>query len=280
MKRFYLVVNPEKDPGYRLAEKIRKKLTEAGASCEYHRGTHPDGRYYHDDPSWVPEGTEAVLVLGGDGTMIQAARDLVGLGLPMLGVKLGTMGYLAGVDRQGLPRALDRMLSDDFEIEERMMLEGRVRIGGQLSTDIAMNDIVMVGNGQSRMIHYQVSVNGAVLHRYAADGLILSTPTGSTAYNLSAGGPIVEPTASLMLLTPISPHALNNRSIVLSPEDEVLVQLCGRPDERARISFDGNPGGIITAGDMILISRAGQKTKLIKLNQTSFLETLRDNMSV
>ena len=279
MKHFYLVVNPEKDPAYTLSKKVRAYLENRGGVCSVKTGKDPKGNYYYTDPAWVPEEAECIIVLGGDGTMIQAARDLSDRALPILGVKLGTMGYLAGTTQEGIYEALERLLRDDYDIEERMMLEGTSFAGGVESSEIALNDIVISRRGDCNMIHFQVSVNGEVLHRYAADGIIVATPTGSTAYNLSAGGPIAAPASSLILLTPIAAHSLNNRSIVLTKDDEIRVQLCGGHAEEAGVIFDGKIQSVLTVGDTVTVRRAQKVTRLIKLKQTSFLETLRENMT-
>ena len=251
MKHFYMVVNREKDPEYETARSIQTYLTEKGAVCSFHEGAKGDGYFYYSDASLVPKETECILVLGGDGTIIQASRDLAGCGLPLLGVKLGTLGYLTSVDMDTLFPTLDRLIQDNYEVEKRMMLDGRI------------------------------SVNGEILNHYTADGIIISTPTGSTAYNLSAGGPIVEPSASMILVTPVAPHTLNDRSIVLSAEDSVTIRILGGSNEReqASVAFDGNEAAVLLPGDTVTVERSDRVTKLVKLGKASFLEILREKMS-
>ena len=150
-----------------------------------------------------------------------------------------------------------------------------------VSSDVALNDIVVCRKGELRVIHFRLYVNGALLNSYEADGIIISTPTGSTAYNLSAGGPIVEPTASLIVITPICSHALNTSSIVLSPEDEIVVEI-GKGRDNAEqeviVSFDGADTRVLRTGERVEIRRAKASTKFIKLSKVSFLETLRRKM--
>ena len=188
------------------------------------------------------------------------------------------MGYLADVELKDFREALDRLFDGQPEIEERMMLEGSFE--GQ-KEDVALNDIVVCRKGELRVIHFRLYVNGALLNSYEADGIIISTPTGSTAYNLSAGGPIVEPTASLIVITPICSHALNTSSIVLSPEDEIVVEI-GRGRDNAEqeviVSFDGADTRVLRTGERVEIRRAKASTKFIKLSKVSFLETLRRKM--
>lgn len=280
MNRFYLVVNPAKDPGFKLAKEICRYMERNGAVCRYQ--VHPRSRegIYFSRPEDVPEGTEAVLVLGGDGTMIRAARDLVELDLPLVGVNLGTLGYLTEIPKNEVFPSLDRLLKGEFQIEERMLLQGTLQGRDGEETDLAVNDIVIGRSLSMRAVRCEVRINGSVLHYYNADGMILSTPTGSTAYNLSAGGPVVEPTAHLILLTPIAPHTLNNRCIVLDPDDEVTLRICGSQEDRSSVLFDGDIGGSLAVGDSIVVKASDKRMKLIKLRQTSFLDALRDNMSV
>ena len=167
-------------------------------------------------PSQIPEDTQCVLVIGGDGTLLQASRDLQEKNIPLLGINMGTLGYLAEVEESGVRDALDKLLADEYVVEERMMLEGAAfHNGKQILQDIALNDIVIGRQGRLRILDFRVYVNGEFLNASSADGIILSTPTGSTGYSLSVGGPIVSPEASLILISHIAPHTLNNRSIVL-----------------------------------------------------------------
>ena len=210
--------------------------------------------------------------------MIEVARALHGRDIPILGINMGTLGYLAEVEVNHIDEALKRLLSGEYAIEDRMMLEGS--LGGAVR-DVALNDIVVARNGDLRLIHFKLYVNGELLNSYEADGMIISTPTGSTAYNLSAGGPIVEPTAAMIVITPICSHALNTSSIVLSAEDELIIEIGkgkhGRLEE-ACIAFDGADTLTMTEGDTVTIRRAASAAKIVKLSRVSFLETLRRKM--
>ncbi len=191
---------------------------------------------------------------------------------------MGTLGYLTEVELTNIEGALERVVKGRYTVEKRMMLEGS--FDGE-RMDLALNDIVVARKGAVRVIHFRLFVNGELLNSYEADGVIISTPTGSTAYNLAAGGPIVEPTAFMIVITPICPHALNTSSIVLSAEDEIVIQIGegkhGIPDE-AYVAFDGVDEVELTSGDMVEIRKAEAQTRIIKLNQDSFLETLRRKM--
>ena len=274
MDCFYIIPNKLKDKDYTITKRICRYIEEHGKTCYI---SEKDGEG-HIIPGTVPDGVECGLVLGGDGTLIRAVRDLGGNSLPLLGINLGTLGYLADVELKDCERALDRLFEDTPEVEERMMLEGVFR---RNRTDIAMNDIVLAREGKVRIISFNIYVNGTLLNTYHADGVILSTPTGSTGYNLSAGGPIVEPTAQIIVITPICSHALNTSSIVLSAEDTIEIEICeGRYGRQEQVSlcFDGAEQTTLVTGERVTIRKAGQTARLIKLSKESFMKTMRKKM--
>ncbi|MGN0307761.1 MAG: NAD(+)/NADH kinase, partial [Lachnospiraceae bacterium] len=232
MKRFGIVTNGIKDPGRRVTEKIMDYLKENNALW--------------NEAASVKElslPVDCILVLGGDGTMLQAAKETAGKNIPLLGINLGSLGYLAEVEVQSLKEALDKLLKDEYETENEMMVYGTIYSGNKvLQTSPALNDISITRYGTLQIIRLNIYVNGKFLCQWKADGIILSTPTGSTGYNLSAGGPLVVPGADLLLLTPICAHTLNARSIVLRGEDEVIVEVaCGR--EGAQLMVEANSDG-------------------------------------
>ena len=283
MDHFYIITSELKDPGFAVAEKIRAYLLDRGRTCIIQTSPHdmPAARSRYTDFRRVPAETECVIVLGGDGSLIRASRDLFGLSIPIVGINLGTLGYLTEGTRENALSVVEELVEERFIIEERMMISGRVLRGGTvLYQDVALNEVVVTRNTVS-MMYFDVMVGDLRLNSFAADGIILSTPTGSTAYNLSAGGPIVEPSASLFVLTPIAPHTMNNRSIILSPEDRIrIVLLSGkRIDPRPVVSFDGDQEISLQAGDEIEITRAMQTTRIINLSRVSFLENLSRKMS-
>lgn len=285
MDKFYIITNKLKDPGLETTRFIRDYLQQRGKSCLIQDRSEASslGTYKYTDVSKIPRDVECVLAIGGDGTLLQAARDLVERGIPLLGINQGTLGYLAEIDRPGVQPALDQLMSDTYTLEERMMLSGTAyHQGKRLMEDLALNDIVIGRNGRLRILDMNIYVNGAFLKSYCADGIILSTPTGSTGYSLSAGGPIVSPEASLLLLTPIAPHTLNTRSIVLPDDAKVTVEISeGRPSsvEGAEATFDGDTSVKLACADKIEIRKADKKAKLVKINNISFLEILRKKMN-
>lgn len=283
MEKFYIISNSQKDQGLECTGKIVSYLEKHGKSCEVQQAERKhDGSFHYTDPDLIPEDTQCIIVLGGDGTLLQAARDVVHREIPLLGINLGTLGFLAGVDKQSLYPALDQLMMDDYELEERMMLTGTVyRDGVVTGSDIALNDIVIGREGPMRVIRFKNYVNNEYLNSYNADGIIISTPTGSTGYSLSVGGPIVSPSASMTIMTPIAPHTLNTRSIVFPAEDVITVEVGeGRHQdhEKGLAAFDGDTTVPMVTGDRIVIRKASVKTKILKLNHLNFVEVLRQKM--
>lgn len=287
MDKFYVITNSEKDENLETTRSIYDYLREHGKECtvrEYQRKSGAGGEeaFHYTDKAWIPKETECILVLGGDGTLIQAARDTVDCRIPLLGINLGTLGYLAEIERSGIQDALDSLMADQYTVEPRMMLDGIVyREGMEPVREIALNDIVVNRAGALRIIDFEILVNGEPLNHYAADGMILSTPTGSTGYNMSAGGPIVSPMASMLVVTPICPHTLSARSIVLSGGDRVTIRLGpGRraQSEEAFVTFDGGSSVPISTGDCVEVVKSEKTANILKISRVSFLEVLRNKM--
>lgn len=277
MKHFFLITNKAKDPDGSYTAKITEYLQARGASvsCKIF------GRMA--EHTVVPEGAECAIVLGGDGTVLKAARDMIGHEIPLLGVNLGTLGYLAEVEIGNVEKALDMLLSGEYTREDRMMLTGRVCHKEESEVhNFALNDIVISRCGPLQILQFDIYVNGQFLNGYSADGIIVATPTGSTGYNMSAGGPIVEPGAELIMLTPICPHTLNTRSIILSPEDEVTIVIPEGKEgtmQTVEANFDGTHKVRLTTGDSVVIKKASKTTGILKLNTESFLEILHKKMN-
>ena len=284
MKRFLIATNFIKDENLSLTSKVERYLEEHGASSTRINGQQGDYS------AWIPQEEHAgsydcVIALGGDGTILKVSRDLRHLNIPIVGVNLGTLGFLAEIEPEQIYPVLDRLLADDYELEERMNICGSVfKCGAKepLLKDVALNDIVVSRAGFSRVIGLRVYVNGRVMDIYEADGVIVSTPTGSTGYNLSAGGPIVSPKTHVMIITPISPHSLTSKSIVLGDADEIVLEVLKMrkaQEEEAIVNFDGQQGTQLSAGDKVVIRKAGQTTKMVKLFDVSFYEVLREKMA-
>lgn len=283
MNSFYLIANSRKPETAEKAAYVKKYLEGRGCIC-YQKEAAPlqPGTYYkYTDASRVPEDVQCVITLGGDGTMIQAARDLAGRNLPLLGINLGTLGYLTQIGREEeIATMLDDLIADRFQLEQRMMLDGKAYHKGICGfEDVALNEIVITRKDLLRVLTFYIHVNGEYLNQYKADGMIIATPTGSTAYNLSAGGPIVAPTASITILTPICPHTLNSRTVVLSAEDQIRIEIAGEESRGPVAVFDGDTTAELSAGDYIDIGKSEIQTTLVKLKHISFLDNLRNKMA-
>lgn len=274
MKQFLIYTNRHKDEDLAVTGRIRKILEAKGCECTVKEKGEAEGFREAD----------CMLVLGGDGTILQAAREVMFSRIPILGINLGNLGYMTEVEPENVEAALDQLLAGDYELESRMMLRAAVRLksGEEAVQGRALNDVVITRSGPLRIIEFNIYVNGQFLKRYSADGVIVTTPTGSTGYNLSAGGPIVEPKAKLMMITPICPHTLNQRSIILSPEDRIEIEIPGGREgqsQEVEVSFDGSAQQKIHTGDRLVITRSEKTTDFIKLNKASFLEILHKKMS-
>ena len=274
MKEFYIITNQEKDKEQRLGKKIKHYVELKGGKC----GIVTDGEE-------ITEEAECVFVLGGDGTLIRAARELSPKDIPCIGVNLGHLGYLCELEEENVYAAIDQIMKDEFVIEERMMLMGSsiTKKRGKLPGRTALNDIVISRTGAMQLLELIVYINGEYLNTFRADGIIVATPTGSTGYSMSAGGPIVDPKASMILITPINSHKMNKKSIVLGEKDDIMIEMRGRQtgrQERAEINFDGEYSAEFVPGDCISICTAKSKVKILKLSQISFLEILRKKMQI
>ena len=282
MKNFYIIWNPEKQGAKEWSCHVRDYLIPHGAECYVSSGSQEnrESRHY-TDPSRVPDLVQCVITLGGDGTLIQAARDLAGRNLPLFGINRGTLGYLTQVSGQEeIYAALDALLHDEFSLEDRMMLRGRIfRQGREEGQDIALNEIVIARNEGLGILRFKVYLDGEFLNEYRADGMIVATPTGSTAYNLSAGGPVLVPSGSMKVLTPICSHALSARSIVMSGESRLRIEALGTGESCQAAVFDGDYTVKMNPGDFIEIEKSETKTVLVKLKNLSFLDNLRNKMA-
>lgn len=277
MKHFYIIANPQRDEQLKLTKEMQQYILAHGGSCGYQINRELEGISF--DKEKIPKETECILVVGGDGTLLGAARDMAERNIPLIGVNTGHIGYLCELDKDTVTQGLEQLLKDDtYTLEKRMLLAGyRITAEGQSEENIALNDIVIHRSGFLQVVDLVIYVNGEYLNTYSADGMIIATPTGSTAYSMSAGGPIVDPKANLLLITPISPHSLNAKSIVLGAEDEITIEIAARQsgqEEKAEVSFDGNHAGTLAAGEKIVVRKAKVYTRILKLSNLSFVERL------
>ncbi len=226
------------------------------------------------DAATLARQADLLLVFGGDGTMLRAARDIAGSKTPLLGINIGGLGFLTAVPSKELSRALDQVWRGEFTYESRALIEASGRCNGRPIRQSALNDIVVSRGALSRLINLDVSVNGELITRYRCDGLIVSSPTGSTAYSLAAGGAVVSPTAEVFAITPICPHTLSNRSIILPLDSTIRIKALN-PAPATLLSVDGEVVADLDVNDEVTVRRSSSVVRLIHLPNSSFMEALR-----
>lgn len=285
MEKFCVINNSTKDKEYQFASFIKQYLEKKGKQCIITK----DCRLINvcenkkntkrTEEKEISEDTQAAIVLGGDGTMIQAAHDLIARDIPILGVNLGTLGFLAEIEKQNIQNALDALIDDAYEIESRMMIEGTaICQGKEIKCGAALNDFVISKGGFCHLITVKVFVNDELAATYRADGVIVSTPTGSTGYNLSSGGPVMVPELQAVSITPICPHSLNNRSLLVRAEDTIRLEIGSSKElqiDESVIVMDGQILNHMVTGDYITIKKSRKDTKIIKLTGSNFFHIFR-----
>lgn len=267
MNRFLIFANSDKDENYALSHKLKEYIVSRGAYADITG----DGCFCD------LQDIDIVIVLGGDGTMLRAVNMIGEYDIPLIGINLGTMGFLTEIEENYAYDAVDRLLNDDFRIEKRMMIEGKV--GDKCFH--SLNDLVITRAGFSRIIGLNVYVNDQLLDTYEADGVIVATPTGSTGYNLSAGGPIVSPGSKVIVVTPISPHSLTTKSVVFGSHDKIKIEIIKKrktQDTEAIVSFDGENGIGLSAGDVVYARMSDREVSLIRMYDTNFYTILREKI--
>ncbi|MBE6022400.1 MAG: NAD(+)/NADH kinase [Cellulosilyticum sp.] len=221
---------------------------------------------------------DCLIVIGGDGTILGTAEAASLKDIPIVGVNLGRLGFLADIELDEIEEAIERLIHGKYNIEERMMLRATI-IGanGEKSIFYALNEINVTRGSFSRLVEFKITINDELSGIYPADGVLVATPTGSTAYNLSAGGPIVVPLAQSYVVTPICPHTLHSKSIVLCKEDKVCITTLEETKDMA-LSMDGKLQMYLTPQDVVYIERSPYVTKLVKISERKFFEILREKM--
>jgi NAD+ kinase len=222
------------------------------------------------------EELDALLTLGGDGTLLRGARSLHGRAVPILGINLGRLGFLTSCGIDDLEAGIERLARGEFQAERRMALDVRAldTSGSERQRWFALNDVVLHKGGFARMVSLHVAANGESIASYSADGIVVATPTGSTAYNLSAGGPIVYPTVESILLTPISPHTMSVRSLVLPPSAEITLRADDGPEELL-VTVDGQVGTTFARGETLVVCRSDRAVHIVRFPGTTFFARMR-----
>lgn len=284
MDKFLIVTNQDKDKDLSITKNIQAYILKKGRECELAEpvvGTDPVQTGY-TDMTKLQENIDCVIVLGGDGTFIQTVRDFAGLDIPLVGVNIGTVGFLTTIEMDELYDGLDALIEGDYTIQNRMLLRGAVyREGRRLHKSIAFNDVIVTRAGFSRLVELKIYVNDQLLDIYAADGVIISTPAGSTGYNLSAGGPVVFPETEMMIITPICPHSLSARSVVVPSHAKIRIEIGRRrktQKEEAMVTYDGDTVWELESSDVVEIIQASKHVPIINIRQKCFCDILRNKI--
>ncbi len=277
MKTIGIITNTDRDPDFQYTMQLADSVVKHGgivrtdAQLQSRAGI---GQAISGDD--IFEGCDLVVCLGGDGTFLKVAKRVYAKDLPILGINLGNLGFLTEVDRNDIDLAIEQLFNGNYTIEERMMLEAVIHHKGEAPIqDIGLNDAVITRGAISRIVHVKTYINDVFVDSFPGDGLIISSPTGSTAYSLSAGGPIVEPDTNLLLVTPICPHILYSRSFVTKADSVVRAVIDEDFKHNAIVALDGQEGHDIRGGDMVEVKRSPFTTKLVKMNSRNFFNILR-----
>ncbi|MCX7710370.1 MAG: NAD(+)/NADH kinase [Clostridia bacterium] len=224
----------------------------------------------------VMDAAEIIICLGGDGTFLKAARKAYVKNKPILGINLGSLGFLTEIDKNDIESAVKHVIDNEYELEERMMLDTSIiRKGSVIARDVALNDVVISRGALSRILHVKAYINSTLVDLFPGDGLIVSSPSGSTAYSLAAGGPIVEPDIDLIILTPICPHILFSRSCVTTGDRVIRAVIHEENCHDAMVTIDGQQGYEVQGSDIIEIKKSSHRVKVVRINERDFFNVLR-----
>ncbi len=280
MKKVILTPNPYRDKNFQTARQAMQILTDAGMEVklclpfELDRAYElPKDLHFHRLDKEIPD-ADVVVCFGGDGTILHMAKAATRYGVPILGVNIGTMGFMAELESSELHQ-LARLATDDYTIDRRMMLDVTVyRQRDIIYHELCLNDVVITKGAVARIVHLSISCDGVKAMECGGDGVIVATPTGSTAYSLSAGGPIVEPDARSILVTPICAHDMTSRCIVVSEKRTIAVELVKNSRRNGFLSVDGGKALKLSMGDRTVVRRSDKETRLIRLNDRSYFDVV------
>jgi NAD+ kinase len=280
IRRVGLIANPEKPDCREAVQKAASLIGAAGRAVVSDKATADLAglkSFEGQDAHRLTGQVDLLLVFGGDGTMLRVARDVAGSNTPILGVNIGGLGFLTAASSQQLAEALENVWNGKFTVESRWLIEATGHSHGKTFSQIALNDFVISRGTVPRLIELEVGVDDEVLTSYRCDGLIVGSPTGSTAYSLAAGGPVVCPDAEVFALTPICPHTLSNRSVIVSFSSTVRVKVLSQRIETV-LSADGQVQLQLSGGDAVDVRRSPNSVRLVRLVESSFFATLRQKL--
>lgn len=282
--KIILSPNPYRDRGLKTAQAADRILKEAGVETCFCLPFEPDPHFelpknliYADIDSEITD-ADLLICFGGDGTLLHAAKLAYSYGVPIMGVNMGSVGFMAELEHSEL-KHLARLAKGDYKIEQRMMLDvSLIHERREIFSEHALNDAAITKGAVARVVEMSVSADGELISSLSGDGVVVSTPTGSTAYSLSAGGPVVEPTAENLIITPICAHVLQSKSYVLSKDRTVEIRLGRQARKTAYLSVDGGRAIRLSGGDVIRIRRSERGISLARLTERSFYQTLRSKL--
>ncbi len=280
IRRVGIIGNTEKELCRDVLQKAAHLVTRSGRAVFSDSATAKLAEFKSNicpDNAVLAKAVDLLLVFGGDGTMLRVARDVAGSRTPILGINIGGLGFLTAVSSPELGHALSQVWNSDFTVESRALIEVSGECNGRPLRQCALNDVVISRGAVARLIELEVTVDGQLLTRYRCDGLIVSSPTGSTAYALAAGGAIVSPTADVFSITPICPHTLSNRSVIVSLSSRVGVKVIS-PRPETLLSADGQGLSKLAIGDVVTVRRSRHTVRLLHLAGSSFFQSLRHKL--
>lgn len=281
MKTIGVIPNIYKDEGLKVSRLVADKLLDMGAKVNMPAGSAKLlslGNTSMDEDE-VYKNSEAIICLGGDGSFLKVAKKAYVVNVPILGINLGSLGFLTEIEKGDMDKALESLINDDFAVEERMMLETVIHTPKKvIECEAALNDAVISRGALSRILHLKTYINDNFAYAFPGDGLIVSSPTGSTAYSLSAGGPIIEPDLDMIILTPICPHILYSRTFVTSGDRVVKIFVDENYGHDAMVTIDGQKGYQIRGGYCIEVRKSPHSVKMIRIGSRNFFNILRAKM--
>lgn len=280
MKNIGIITNSDKDIGFAYTNLLIESIEKFGGHAVLPSNSLTKGMEGLDkEVEEICCKCDLIICLGGDGTFIKTARTAYLYDIPILGINLGSLGFLTDIEKGEIDKAVESIFQSKYKIEERMMLSSKIYKGGKLfAQDVAINDVSVSRAGILRILHLSTYIDDNFFDMFPGDGIVVATPTGSTAYSMSAGGPIAEPNTELIIVTPICPHLLYSRSFVASDKRRIKVCVSEGFEHTALVTVDGQKSYEITGGDFIEIEKTDRRVKILKIHSKNFFTVLRNKI--
>ncbi|PYG86827.1 NAD+ kinase [Ruminiclostridium sufflavum DSM 19573] len=277
MRNIGVITNREKDIGLKYTKQLIKSIEKHGGQVILPTPNSNGKEGIDDEVNEICGRCDLIICLGGDGTFLKAARAAYLYDIPMLGINLGSLGFLTDIEKGEIDKCVEIIFGGNYKIEERMMISSKIYKGGRLfAEDEAINDVVISRGGIQRILHLSTFIDDNFIEMFPCDGIVMATPTGSTAYSLSAGGPIVDPTSNLIIVTPICPHILYSSSFIAKEEQRIKVSVADGFEHTALVNVDGQKLYEISGGDYLVIEKTESKLKILKIDSKNFFKIVRN----